>query len=76
MLQHRAEVEAELLLHLALLVRILDLLEGQAGNLCDALDCIDTRLRRLDELADEALDQPVAEDVDVGDPGEERLQRP
>ena len=74
LLHHSAEVEAEFLFHCTLLV-LLKLLKGQTAYLRDALDGIDTRGRRLNELADETLNQPVIENVVVRDPRKERLQR-
>lgn len=74
LLKHGAEVEAELLFHRALFVRVIKVLKGERGDLCDALDGIDTRLRRLNELADQALNQTVVEDVSVWYPGKESLQ--
>ena len=75
LLEHCAEVEAEFLFHLTLLVWILDILKCQTWDLRDAFDRVDSSLGRLDEFTDEALDQPIVEDVDIGYPWQEGLQR-
>ena len=74
LLQHCAEVKTEFLFHLALLVWVLDILKCQSRNLSDAFNCVNSGLRRLNEFTDEALDQPVVENVNIGYPRQEGLQ--
>ena len=66
-MHHGAEEETEFFLHLPLFV-LLEILKRQAADFGDALDRVHSRLSRLDEFADEALNQSFVENVVVGDP--------